>query len=101
MVGLAGRSGVSPRALESARTNRKVEGRRKFTNGTAGQRQVFLWANPVGSIGFRQLLVRTAKAWPVRRNRGKLPNLRCRKASSKNGLEAKGASLWDVEGLLE
>ena len=70
MVGLAGRSWMLPRAKKFARANRKVEGRRKFTNGTAGQTQVFLRANPVGSIRFRELLVRTAKAWPVRKNRG-------------------------------
>jgi hypothetical protein len=62
---------VSPRALESARANRKVEGRRKFTNGTAGQTQVFLRANPVGSIRFRELLVRTAEGETVPKNRGR------------------------------
>lgn len=79
MDGLAGRSWMLPRAKKFARASRKVYGRRKLTNGTAGQTQVLLRANPVGSIRFRELLVRTAKAWPVRKNRGLITELALQK----------------------
>ena len=59
-----------PRGQKSARTERRLEGRRKITNGTAGQMQAFGEANPVGSVGFRELLVRTAGRETVRKNRG-------------------------------
>ena len=62
--GLAVRSWIMPRRQKLARAKRKVEGRKKIANGTAGQTQAFSLANPVGSMGFRELLVRTSAHGP-------------------------------------
>ncbi len=70
--GLTVRSSIMPRRQKLARAKRKVEGGKKIANGTAGQTQAFLRATPVGSVGFRELLVRTAERATVRKNRGRI-----------------------------
>jgi len=67
--GLAVRSWMLPRAKKTARAKRKIEGRVRVANGTAGQTQAFSQANPLGSVGFGELLVRTAECETVRKNR--------------------------------
>ena len=58
-----------PRAKKPARVMRKIRGRERIANGTAGQTQDFSQANPLGSVGFGELLVRTAECETVRKNR--------------------------------
>jgi hypothetical protein len=70
--GLAVRSWIMPRRQKLARAKRKVEGRKKIANGTAGQTRGFLRVTPVGSVGFGELLVRTAQRATVRKNRGRI-----------------------------
>ena len=67
--GLAGRSWMLPRAKKPARAKRKIGGRAGTANGTAGQTQAFSQANPLGSVGFGELLVRTAECETVPKNR--------------------------------
>src|SRR5882672_8525820 len=67
--GLAVRSWTLPRVQQSARAKRKIGGRARIANGTAGQTQAFSQANPLGSVGFGELLVRTAECETVRKNR--------------------------------
>jgi hypothetical protein len=69
MDGLAGRSWMLPRAKKPARAKRKIGGRARIANGTAGQTKAFSQANPLGSVGFGELLVRTAECETVRKNR--------------------------------
>ncbi len=66
---LAVRSWMLPRVQQSARAKRKIGGRVRIANGTAGQTPAFSQANPLGSVGFGELLVRTAKCQTVRKNR--------------------------------
>ena len=70
--GLAVRSWIMPRRQKLARAKRKVKGGKRIANGTAGQTRPFLRATPVGSVGFGQLLVRTAERTTVRKNRGRI-----------------------------
>src|SRR5882672_12337813 len=69
---LAGRSWMLPCALNSAPAKRKIGGSERIANGTAGQTQAFSLANPVGSMGFRELLVRTSAPAAVRKYRGRI-----------------------------
>jgi hypothetical protein len=86
--GLAVRSWIMPRRQKLARAKRKIEGGKKIANGTAGQTRAFLRATPVGSVGFGELLVRTAERATVRKNRGRIT-------------ETSTCALREVEGLLE
>src|SRR6267378_6777134 len=70
--GLAGRSRMLPRTKKPARAKRNIGGRERIANGTAGQTRAFLRATPVGSVGFGELLVRTAERATVRKNRGRI-----------------------------
>jgi len=70
--GLAGRSWMLPRAKKPARVKRKIGGRERIANGTAGQKEAFSLANPVGSVGFGELLVRTSAPAAVRKYRGRI-----------------------------
>jgi hypothetical protein len=56
-----GGHGMLPRAHEPAPAKRKIGGSERIANGTAGQTQAFSQANPLGSVGFGELLVRTAE----------------------------------------
>src|SRR3979490_733177 len=100
--GLAGRSWMSPRGKRSARAKRKLEGRKKIANGTAGQTRALLRANPVGSAGFGGLLVRTAGRETVRKNRGRTEGHPAagRPLQSHPGCKGcKTLTLWEMEGL--
>lgn len=110
-----------PRVKKPARAKGKIGGRARIANGTAGQTQAFSQANPLGSVGFGELLVRTAECETVRKNREGLNNdtpSRSRKSVwaqwtrpgkpfgmqtriPQNHPECKGRTLREVEGLLE
>src|SRR5882724_5576962 len=99
---LAVRSWMLSRVQQSARAKRKIGGRVRIANGTAGQTPAFSQANPLGSVGFGELLVRTAKCQTVRKNREGSNN----RTPSRQGLlqkypGRKGRTLREVEGLLE
>ena len=121
--GLAGRSWMLPRVKKPARAKRKIGGRARIANGTAGQTQAFSQANPLGSVGFGELLVRTAECETVRKNREgsnnetpsrqglpeKCPGamdasreaIRDATRTPQNHPGCKGRTLREVEGLLE
>src|SRR5258708_33515674 len=76
---------MSPREKSSARAKCKLESSEKIANGTAGQTTPLLRATPLASVGFKQLLVRTAGRETVRRNRGRTRRTRrSRKAAAKS-----------------
>ena len=73
------------RAKKPARVKRKIGGTARIANGTAGQTQAFSEANPLGSVGFRELLVSTAECETVRKNReGRTTERRRGRASRKS-----------------
>src|SRR6266481_7111663 len=76
-----------PRGQKAARTKRKVEGRKRIANGTAGQTRAFLRPTPVGSMGFGELLVRTSERETVRKNRGRSAETPTRKGFTQKQLE--------------
>src|SRR5712664_1259118 len=108
---------------QSARAKRKIGGRGRIANGTAGQTQAFSQANPLGSVGFGELLVRTAECETVRKNREESNNetpsrqglpqkcpgamdasreaIRNAARTLQNHPGRKGRTLREVEGLLE
>ena len=58
------------RALKKpAPAKRKIGGTARIANGTAGQTHVFSLTNPLGSVGFEELLVRAVECETVRKNR--------------------------------
>src|SRR6266481_6095245 len=67
-----GGHGMLPRAHEPAPDKRKIGCRERIANGTAGQTQAFSLANPVGSVGFGELLVRASAPAAVRKYRGRV-----------------------------
>ena len=118
--GLAVRSWMLPRAHEPAPAKRKIGGSERIANGTAGQTQAFSLANPVGSMGFRELLVRTSAHGAVRKYRGRIAKPPPRMALAKKRLECpttrpaesfemhpqndpgcKRRALWEIKGLLD
>ncbi len=86
--GLAGRSWMLPRAKKPARVKRKIGGRERIANGTAGQKEAFSLANPVGSVGFGELLVRTSARGAVRKYRVESRSRRRRECSLENSSDA-------------
>lgn len=67
---LANRSWVKRVRARFRRTlSSKLSCRSEVNNGTGGQRRSFLLANPVASMRLEQLLVRSTRSNPVRKNR--------------------------------
>ncbi len=109
-----------PRAHEPAPAKRKIRSSERIANGTAGQTQAFSLTNPVGSVGFGELLVRTSARGAVRKYRGRIvkpppqivlakKRLECpttRPAESfemhpQNHPGCKGRALLEIKGLLD